>query len=361
MKHKFRNTLIAITAGSLFLAACGLDEESKPIPTDSKGCLFEYKDDQFGKLKDSFEPGSDTITINTTKERLVLIPTSNRFYMVNRDRTLSDPGAPSFIGANDKNHVPVETELQVRFVFNRNNICEWFAQHGKRNSNNGDLLFNAPGQDGTPCGNQNRCWAKWLNENMGISLQRTVPSVISNYNWQRLKENWDVNANDSGDITGESGGSTWAKIEQNIGKIFTDDMNSQLGSQFFCGTNYDPTKPDVCPQMQIQIIRISPADPALSNAASETASAQADADQAKLRAQIEQDKLKAEQVNQAVQLEAKRNQAEKAALDAQIKNAQEIDLCKQLAAINVNCAEYLAAKNGVGSGGTSINVNGGKP
>lgn len=328
-----RVLLVAVLSG---LAVVGLSACSRyaTATSDTHICVFDGSERGGQKLKFQIPPGADSKKIDDN-DQVVKIPASNRFYMANPDRNVADPGAPSSYTGNARGGTPVQVYGQVRFRFNLSKACEWVSKHGRRNASDGvDLGFNARGN---PEQVAQEGWFRFLNENFGVTMAEVVGETMSHYDWAALHYRYPTNANEAGIVPAgtEPAESTQLALGRELGAKFTDRLKSNLGGDYFCGIDPDPSGGDAaCPPMRFQVVYAGPG---------------VDSSLVKDREQVEQTKqaletarlqgeLQANQQNQLIAAEKA-----KAALLAEQANTAELQAkkdtakCRQLAQHGLDC------------------------
>lgn len=295
---------------------------------DSLACVYDGSDEGGERLLKQLPPGNHTKT--DLANIVVKIPTSNRFYAASQDRGVADPGAPDGYIGFARGNARVLTAGQVRFRFNPSRSCAWYAHHGRRNAQDGELGFNSRGDETTG-------WARWLNENFGVTMQDVVSSVTNKYTWPSLVYNYPSNANPDTGFLGKD-----KKAEEPIrlvygrelGAVFTERLNANLGEggPFFCGIDTEKTG-DPCPPMTFQVFNVTTVDPtltaqreAIEKSNQQLANAQADAD---ARARTQKTAIYAERLKQKLLP----LQVKNAILQAQIDNAK----CIAFARVGLDC------------------------
>lgn len=215
--------LLALVATAFVAAGCQHEISAK---SDETVCVFDGSERGAQKLKFQILPGADPRGTDDNDE-IVRIPTSFRFYAAFRDRSISDAGAPEFYTGYTRGNTPVQVEGQFKFRFNVENACEWYARHGRRNANDGDLGFNARNDESASAFSP---WVRWLNENFGTVGAATIRSASTGFTWPELVYGNDpqavVDRNEPVDID----------YGKRIGRVFTDRLQNSLGGDFFCGT-----------------------------------------------------------------------------------------------------------------------------
>lgn len=222
--HKVGIFLILAVVLGVVLAGCGQQAVAK---SDETVCVFDGSTHGAQKLKYQLLPGSNPRHSDGNDE-IVHIPTSYRFYAAFQDRSNADYGAPSYYLGYAKGNTPVQVQGTIRFRFNVDRACEWYAKHGRRNAVNGSLGFNARSNGSASA---NTPWVQFLNNNFGTVMNQVIRDNTLDFTWPEL-----VYGNDP-DAQSQHARPIDVTYGKFIGKLFTDRLNQSLGGNFFCGTD----------------------------------------------------------------------------------------------------------------------------
>lgn len=372
------------TASALALTvlagACGYQRTD----ADQWGCSFGDGPWDSRDLKGTLEPGERG---DLSNDRVVVGPASVRTYVLDEDTTVADYGArPLSLIAKGRDldldadasgeeaeavrrlsstvgNVPVSVELQSRFVINER-FCELYVSN-LRTFDEGEvgLGFNAP--QGSPSG-----WAQFLNLSWNQKMVEAARPVVFEYDWLTLNTNGVV------ELDGERG-NIFDILGERISENLTRELSADLGNNFFCGPSYsfdgtiDGELENGCPSIEVTVKEIRPtgtkgdqllADYQAIVANAERAqkvlsdkdlqitelNAQRDAELATEanRRQTELEKAANDKLIADAQREAREAEAELKAVDLEAARAGEIEACRALADVGVDCAWYEAAKQG---------------
>lgn len=216
-----------IVLGAVFLMGASGCSKHAVAKSDETVCVYDGSTNGAQKLKYQLFPGQNPRNTDGNDE-IVHIPASYRFYAAFKNRSIADAGAPYFYLGYAKGNTPLQVQGTVRFKFNLDNACEWYARHGRRNTQGGTLGFNARSSGSASALSP---WVKWLNENFGTVMEQTIKSNTIDFTWPEL-----VYGNDS-----ESGITRKQPVDiaygKYIGKLFTQRLEKSLGGKFFCGTD----------------------------------------------------------------------------------------------------------------------------
>lgn len=275
--------------------------------SDSYVCIFSGSANGGQKLIGQIAPGQPSFQGNQ-HDIEVDIPASNRFYLASTDASKRDALNDPFYVGFAQGPVQVNVQGQIRFKFNLNKACDWYTKSGHRNADaNGDLGFNVRGADQANSG-----WFHYLAENQAQSLERVTREVARNYTWAQLTYDYPTNGDP---LTGvvpagiKPGPGAAEDFGVKLGLAFTKDLSSNIGGEYFCGTQTnDPLTgaavTEACPPILFYPSTIDPADAALekSQQALETAklSAQQSVAQAELLARTKNAVLASEQLQQEI-------------------------------------------------------------
>lgn len=205
-------------------------------------------------LKRVIEPGSppSAYKFDDISEESISIPGTQRFWNESFDDGNRDVGASTHIPMR-VNRIRLRVPIQVDFTINAELACEFYLNHLSRPSYQ-PLNFSNE-QEGVPSG-----WLNWLNQNMGRALDDTAEGGFVNangYTPQGLIENYDMNANDLGQIPeGEefAGVAMKEHLEEAWSELFNEEFISAIGAPYLCGLGYNPAEPDVCPPLTVSIV-----------------------------------------------------------------------------------------------------------
>lgn len=329
MKGKIRLIVaLTLTVGIVLLAtACGTHEET--ARSDETICVYSGKKDEAQKFKFQLLPGDNPRTVDNNDE-IVHIPASYRFYAAFKNRSVADAGAPDFYLGYAKGNVPVQVQGQFRFRFNLDNACEWYANHGRRNANGGNLGFNARSNGSASALSP---WVKWLNENFGTIAGQVVKTATYGYTWPQLVYGHDSEAD--ADLV-EPVDISYGK---NVGRVFTSRLEKSLGGKYFCGV--DPgiwTEVDVdkaCPPIFFDTGPISTQDPGLMQAREATEKLRAQLENAQQEAAIREARVGSQKKDERTKQDLLKEQIATAKLEAEA--SVEVQKCIIFAKLGLDC------------------------
>lgn len=392
--------LVLVLSAGVLSSCSGFNDKDVHASSQFYTCIYDYED---GELIDELAPGGGKVNVEDDAE-VWRVPTSQRFYNINPDDNVRDPGAPPWVTGVEASYKPVSMVVHAKFYFNQGKACEFIDRHGKRNVPADQFT-----QDDSEAeqkmgfnvrGDANQPWLRFLSENFGPALQSQGEPLLQRYEWPYYEFNYPVNADLDGVLPCTDGGeadpadpSVVAScnefadpepiardvLEPVYSELFTSELNKQLSGDYFCGPGYDPAKPDVCPPLGIEIVKINLNDrkpvEERERLISLREQAENDAREAELTedataAAIASEKSKLEQERQLVELTeqyggmtpevaAAKRKAELAAIEAQIEAAKQLAVCQIIGATGKDCALVLAALNGQypSGDGTVVQVN----
>lgn len=259
--------VIIVTLVSSMLASCAHQNEKKlNASSQFVTCVYDKED---GTVE-SIPPGGGTRWIEDDAE-VWRVPTSQRFWNIDTDEKVRDAGAPAGILGLDSGYKEVVMNAHAEFYVNQAHACDLNTRHIKRN-----VQSDQYGEDDTESvqkagynvrGDAAQPWFVLLNEKLSAAMVKQGKPLLGRYSWEYYNLEFPINADTNGKLKcGEvsedcqPGERAIDALAPDYGKLVTDQLNKQIGKDYFCGTGYDPEKPDVCPPIFIEITNISLVD-----------------------------------------------------------------------------------------------------
>jgi hypothetical protein len=293
-------------------------------PVDKIGLHYSGGPIDGTKFQGIVQPGSGTRFIGFL-DHIVLLPVTQRDYIVSLHPEEGDRRGPDSITAPAKGGVEMQFEIAAYFTLNTSpdvvrrfyeRVCVKFACD-------------------SPSG-----WEQMLNNNFRKPIEQAIQ--------ERVREHT-VNELYAGEGTTTTGGAdakpVLVTIQDDIAHDLKENVNRILGGDYFCGPTFNRAKPDVCPDFQFQIISATPTSDSVKAAFADNAASQ----QAIITAQNKAQAKVAEAEGQRKSQEALNNLYADPNYIAYL-NALALQEC----AGNSNCTLV------VGPGGTNVNVPAGK-
>jgi hypothetical protein len=335
---RYATLVVLLSLMAAGLTGCWWNEKDVHASSQFYTCIYDHED---GTLIKALPPGGGKVTVEDDAE-VWRVPTTQRFWNVDPNPDVKDPGTPDYITGVEASYKPVQMVAHAKLYFNQKYSCDWIDVHGKRNVPSGIAESDEDDKLGFNIRNDEQAadygkdygintvaqvpWFKWLNENVTTAMQSRGEPLLRRYAWPYFDFNFPANADLDGVLpckqqaqpASQAGQPTPVSatcaayeepepivrdlLEPEYGQDVTDELKLQLGDKdYFCGPGYDPANPDVCPPIAIEIVRIELVDKA------PVAERQRVID---LREQTENDAREAQLISQATEAETARRKAE---------------------------------------------------
>ncbi len=291
-------------------------------PVDKIGLHYSGGPIEGIKYQKIVEPGSGTRFLGL-QDKLVLLPVTQRDYIVSLNAGEGDRQAADSILAPARGGVDMQFEIAAYFTLNTN------PQVVRRFYERVCVKFACDTEAG---------WDAMLNNNFRKPIEQAIQ--------QRVREHT-VNELFAGEASAETGTtadeaeSLLVTIQNEIARDLKANVNNILGGNYFCGPTFDRNNPEVCPDFVFKINSATPTNEAVRNAFAQNAASRQAILTAQNNAQAEVAKAEGRRQSQ----EALNNLYQDPNYIAYL-NALAVQEC----ASNSNCTLV------VNPGGTNINV-----
>jgi hypothetical protein len=292
-------------------------------PVDKIGLHYSGGPIEGQKFREVVEPGSGQRFLGLM-DRLVLLPVTQRDYIVSLKPTEGDREGPDVIHAPAKGGVEMQFEVSAYFTLNT------APQTVRRFYERICVKFHCETETG---------WDRMLNNNFRKPIEQAIQQAVRRYTVNELYAG-EVGEG-SVDTTEEQAVSLLVTIQNEIARDLKENINEILGGEYFCGPTFDREDPDVCPDFQFQIVSATPTSEAVKNAFAENAASR-------------QEKITAQNRADAAVAEAEGRRQAQAALAGIYSDPNYIAYLNALAlqecAKNSNCTLVVSPN------GTNVNV-----
>lgn len=261
--------ILALMLMSGLLTGCfGSDKKTVHASSQFYTCIYSHKD---GTVQ-SLPPGGGSKRVKKNSE-VWLVPTSERFWNLDTNLDLKDPGAPKGVTGLEANYKNVVANVHADFFVNQTHACDLVDRHGKRNvaadqygtddtESEQKMGFNIRGDAAAK-----EAWFILLNEKLSVAMQEQGEPLLTRYGWEYYELKFPINADTDGKLdcgkvsdTCKAGPRATTALESDYSTAVTDQINEKVGKDYFCGPGYDPEKPNVCPPIGIDITSVSLVD-----------------------------------------------------------------------------------------------------
>ena len=222
-------------------------------PVDKIGLHYSGGPIEGQKFQEVIEPGSGQKFLGLS-DRLILLPITQRDYIVSLSPGESDRQTPDAIRAPAKGGVEMQFEVSAYFTLNTE------PQTVRRFYERICVKFGCQNDSG---------WDQMINNNFRKPIEQAIQQSIRRYTVNELYAG-EVGEGSTG-TTDEEAESLLVTIQGEIARDLKENINDILGGQYFCGPTFDRLEPDECPDFQFQIVSATPTSEAVKNAFAENA------------------------------------------------------------------------------------------
>lgn len=222
-------------------------------PVDKIGLHYSGGPIEGQKFREVIEPGSGQRFLGLS-DKLVLLPITQRDYIVSLNAEEGDRLRPDAIKAPAKGGVEMQFEVSAYFTLNTE------PQTVRRFYERICVKFHCETDSG---------WDQMINNNFRKPIEQAIQQSIRRYTVNELYAG-EVGEGSSG-TTDEEAESLLVTIQGEIATDLKENINEILGGQYFCGPTFDRARPSECPDFEFQIVSATPTSEAVRNAFAENA------------------------------------------------------------------------------------------
>jgi hypothetical protein len=222
-------------------------------PVDKIGLHYSGGPIEGQKFQEVIEPGSGQRFLGLA-DKLVLLPITQRDYIVSLNPEESDRQSSDVINAPAKGGVEMQFEVSAYFTLNTE------PQTIRRFYERICVKFQCQTEDG---------WDRMINNNFRKPIEQAIQQSIRRYTVNELYAG-EVGEGSTG-TTDEEAESLLVSIQTQIATDLKENVNEILGGQYFCGPTFDRERPEECPDFQFQIVSATPTSEAVRDAFAENA------------------------------------------------------------------------------------------
>jgi hypothetical protein len=224
-------------------------------PVDRIGLHYSGGPIDGTKFEGVVEPGSGTRFLGLL-DNLVLLPVTQRDYIVSLHPDEGDRNEPDSILAPARGGVEMQFEIAAYFTLNTS------PQVVRRFYERVCVKFSCDTEAG---------WEQMLNNNFRKPIEQAIQ--------QRVREHT-VNELYAGEASAETGTtsdeaeSLLITIQEDVAADLKENINRILGGDYFCGPTFNRAEPEVCPDFEFQIISATPTSEGVRQAFADNAASQ---------------------------------------------------------------------------------------
>lgn len=305
--------IIALLLGFVLMSAGCSYANTGP---DEYACAYGGGPFEAQTRKGEYAPGSGRDFVGVA-DSVITLPANVRNYIVDKDPGTGDVPNVDFIEAPSGDGVELQYEVNVRFRINTDLGCKLWEEHGKR--------FDIDTDEG---------WSEFLEANLRPILENKMKEQSQSYDWENI---WRNSITDNG--------STWTRMQDDMGQAITNEINRSLGESYLCGVTWTPGSDD-CTAFEVLIKSAVPTKDSLTDKYADIQAREAELEAQRVDKQREREAIELDAENQLIEAEAQ-VAIEEQNLEAQRLRAEaDAELCRVLAAEGVDCTLLAAAENG---------------
>lgn len=250
---------VAIVAGvflCIFLLVLFVEVISgfQSVPVDKVGLHYTGGPIEGQKFSGIYNPGTGKRFIGLA-DKMVLLPVTQRDYIVSLDPDQGDKKKPDSIKAPARGGVEMQFEIAAYFKLNTS------PQVVRKFYENICVKFDCTSTKG---------WDLMLNNNFRKPIEQAIQEQVRQHTVAELYAgDGDVGADPSNPAK-----PVITRIQEEIAKQLKLNINEVLGDNYFCGPTFNRSTPNVCPDFQFQIISATPTSDAVRSSFSQNAASQ---------------------------------------------------------------------------------------
>ena len=310
----------AVVVALIVLSVLGSAFGSTPV--DQIGLHYSGGPIDGTKFQGIVEPGTGVRYLGVLDD-LVLLPVTQRDYIVSLHPEEGDRQEPDSILAPARGGVEMQFEIAAYFTLNTSpDVVRRFYERVC-------VKFSCDTEDG---------WDLMLNNNFRKPIEQAIQQRVREHT---VNELYAGEASEGTGTTDDEAESLLVTIQEEVAADLKENINRILGGDYFCGPTFNRSEPDVCPDFEFQIVSATPTSESVRDAFADNAASQ----QAIITAQNRAQAKVAEAEGQRQSQEALNNLYADPNFIAYL-NALALQEC----ASNSNCTLVVT------DGGTNINV-----
>ena len=242
----------AIVVVAFFVAIGFLFGAFASTPVDKIGLHYSGGPIDGTKFQKLVEPGSGTRFLGFL-DNLVLLPVTQRDYIVSLHPEEGDRGGADSILAPAKGGVEMQFEIAAYFTLNTS------PQVVRRFYERVCVKFACDTEAG---------WDQMLNNNFRKPIEQAIQEQVRQHSVNELY------AGEGSAAVEGAAEPLLVKIQEDIASDLKENVNRILGGDYFCGPTFNRAQPDVCPDFEFQIISATPTSDAVKASFADNAASQ---------------------------------------------------------------------------------------